>query len=359
MDNTCKNIKVKDRYWQYVRGICIICVVLIHSRNGINFQNQFKGSWNFDYWLIFRQFINFPVAIFIFLAGYFINIEVAIKDNLQFILNRFRRLLLPFIMWSTFYTFIYIISKKGNIKIIKTFIGLMFGVYSGQLYFILVLLQLTLITPILIKIINCGKKARYLFLLTPLYLIALYSYAMFYDRQMPFYQTFFPAWFIFYYSGLWIKIKGYKPLFSNKRLLKCIIFIILSLLFSIIEAYVLLNFNFSVGFASSQIKISSFIYSFSIINILFIIKPILQDKFKDLKFKWVETIGNLSYGIYYIHMFFIKVTDKILYSLYFTKEVLPIFQAFQVILVISLSWSSIYLIKRFFREKFTKMFLGF
>lgn len=79
--------KTKDVYWQWVRGICIFAVILIHSKTGIVYRNNIYDSWNFDYWLIVRQFINFPVAIFIFLAGYFCKLE-GYKQSFTYIVNR-------------------------------------------------------------------------------------------------------------------------------------------------------------------------------------------------------------------------------------------------------------------------------
>jgi len=61
----------------------------------------------------------------------------------------------------------------------------------------LVLMQLTVLTPFLIKVIRQQRWARVLFLLTPFYLIGLYSYTLIKGEQLPFYQTFFPAWFVF------------------------------------------------------------------------------------------------------------------------------------------------------------------
>lgn len=75
--------KTKNVYWQYVRAICIICVVLIHCKTGIGYKDSGSESWNFHYWLIMRQFINFPVAIFVFLSGYFINIKTFSKTNIK------------------------------------------------------------------------------------------------------------------------------------------------------------------------------------------------------------------------------------------------------------------------------------
>ena len=84
MNESIKISKTKDAYWQYIRGICIICVILIHCKTGIEYKNDILGSWNFDYWIVMRQLINFPVAIFIFLAGYFTNIKASKKFNMPF-----------------------------------------------------------------------------------------------------------------------------------------------------------------------------------------------------------------------------------------------------------------------------------
>lgn len=56
----------KQQYWQIVRGICILAVVMIHCPQG-------KEGFGQTVWLGIRQIINFPVALFIFMAGYFVN----------------------------------------------------------------------------------------------------------------------------------------------------------------------------------------------------------------------------------------------------------------------------------------------
>ena len=61
-----------------VRGVCILAVVMIHCP---------QGAVGVDkaIWLVIRQFINFPVALFIFMAGYF----VAPKSvNMKWLVNR-------------------------------------------------------------------------------------------------------------------------------------------------------------------------------------------------------------------------------------------------------------------------------
>lgn len=358
MDNKIDSLSAgnsKDEFWQMIRGICIISVILIHCTNGIGFRETSTASWNFDYWLIMRQFIDFPVAIFIFLAGYFTNIERVEKFKLVYVRNRVKRLLLPFLVWSTFYTLLNIVTSGGNINILNSIIKLLFGLSSGQLYFILVLLQLTLITPLLIKTIKNNQGTKILFLLTPLYLLCLYFYGAFFENQLLFYQTYFPAWFIFYYAGLFIRIKGFKPFFKKIQLFNSILFCFIGFILSIIEGYSLLALGYSEGFASSQIKFSSFLYVFAIINLLFVIKPY----FEKIEIKWLKYLGENSYGLFYVHMFWITISSAILMFNPLIKDILPIYQLVQLIFVIIFSCGSIFIVKKIIGDSLAGKLLGF
>ena len=60
----------KSEYWQMIRGICILAVIMIHCPTGQEY------SINETYaWLVLRQVIIFPVSLFIFMAGYFVNTD--------------------------------------------------------------------------------------------------------------------------------------------------------------------------------------------------------------------------------------------------------------------------------------------
>ena len=67
----------KSQYWQVVRGICILAVIAIHCPQGTD--------GDLYTWLGIRQFIDFPVALFIFMAGYFVKPE---KVNITWLKNR-------------------------------------------------------------------------------------------------------------------------------------------------------------------------------------------------------------------------------------------------------------------------------
>ena len=63
-----ETMKQRDDFWQFIRGLCIAAVVLIHCPNGIGYSPVCFYSW-----FSLRQIINFPVATFVFMAGYFVS----------------------------------------------------------------------------------------------------------------------------------------------------------------------------------------------------------------------------------------------------------------------------------------------
>lgn len=73
----------KSEYWQAIRGVCILVVIMIHCPTGQEFTPTDTYAW-----LILRQFINFPVALFIFMAGYFVNVDKAQHNTRTYALNR-------------------------------------------------------------------------------------------------------------------------------------------------------------------------------------------------------------------------------------------------------------------------------
>lgn len=77
----------RNPYWQVIRGICILAVIMIHCPSGTKFS---IGSTSFNTWLLIRQALNFPVAVFFFMAGYFVNIDRCEKNADKFLLTRGR-----------------------------------------------------------------------------------------------------------------------------------------------------------------------------------------------------------------------------------------------------------------------------
>lgn len=76
----------KREYWQSIRGICILAVVLIHSLGGFDYSVGYDAEF-----IILRQVINFAVATFVFMSGYFVPVEKICNKDFSYkdwILNR-------------------------------------------------------------------------------------------------------------------------------------------------------------------------------------------------------------------------------------------------------------------------------
>lgn len=197
----------RDNYMQAVRGLCIIAVVMIHIPpvSGVN---------------ISQQVINFAVAVFFFISGYFVKTETfSLK-------KRTLRTWLPYCLWTIFALLVYGISLRflggrkidfDTYEIIKI---IFFGGAAPQLYFLSVLLQLTLLTPFLIKLIQQDNRVVdfVCWAVTPVYVAIMYLYDYITGSRFPLYCALFPAWFGFYYAGMVVRERNITLRVSNVTL---------------------------------------------------------------------------------------------------------------------------------------------
>ena len=91
---------MKNRYFQFLRGILIFVVILIHT---IYLNNEkYINCINIG----IRCLINFCVPLFIFISGYFVN-KSKVKDNpRKYIKSRFYKIVIPLVCFSFVYTMI-------------------------------------------------------------------------------------------------------------------------------------------------------------------------------------------------------------------------------------------------------------
>lgn len=229
------------------------------------------------------------------------------------------RLLVPFLLWSLFYsgiTLIQTISKGEDIDVARLIYRFIIGKASTPLYYIVVLLQITILAPMLVKAIQKHNKVnKWLWMVTPVYLIWIYIFNFATGKDPILYETLFPAWFIFFYLGLVMNQRTTCVQKLVKRFARPY-WILFSFTFEIIEACFLLKIGCNSSFASSQIKMSSFLYSFAIILYLFNKVSRREDK---LWIGWIRRfmnyIGNNSYGIFYIHCFILMIVTRLLMRL--------------------------------------------
>ncbi len=324
---------MKNNAIQFMRGICILCVVLIHCTGGLYY--EYQSFWQ-NYSIIIRQAINFAVAIFIFLSGYLTSLE---KINKSYILKRLKRLVMPYLIWS----FLYIALSLGPTSPKKIIHLLLTGASSAQLYYIVVLLQLTLLVPI-IKLFHKNIFGRAIIILTSL----IWYFAIYYTKfTLPNKMLLFPAWLLFYYLGIYAKDKNLKYLIKPKYLP-----ILITLFLSAAEAFLLnsifKNYNISVA----QLQISNIVYSLAVANL--VLHLINSEKHY---FEIITKIGDYSYGIYYMHMLVIAVISKLLSIISQNINIL-LYQTVTVSITIFICFTAIKISNRFLPEKLNKI-IGF
>jgi surface polysaccharide O-acyltransferase-like enzyme len=340
----------KDNYFQGLRGIAIAAVVLIHSTNDV-MKDLKPGGFNFIDTLTLRQFINFPVALFFFLFGYFVNKSEALSSPGIFYRKKLPRILWPYFFWSAiFYIQLLVTLKLGNHPLSLNLFAELGKILSGQTvsiyYYLFVQLQFILITPLVVKY---SKNAVWYFI-TPVAIILFYVFNFkVFEIPFPYSLNSFFIWFFFYHLGSYSD--KYKFLFNLKAsvLATCFAF---SVLVAIFEGFFLTTqFGFN-SFGFSQVKLSSILAS--AFFILLLMK--LKGKFNMPGF--LVTLGDNSFGIYLAHMFIMPVLFHFLkHSKLYAVQ--PVYQIFVTILTISIVLIIIRIAKMVFSEKINSRVLGF
>ena len=275
---------------QMIRAIAIIAVVIIHTIPG--------GRE-----VIIRPFVNFAVALFIFLSGYLTRTKI---DNIIFFYKkRILRVLIPYIIWSLIHT---IISSSY----VKFPLNLVTAQANSIYYYILVYIQLMMFTPIIGKWIESRFSIAGWFV-TPIsimclrYIPAILGYAVYF----PFNESCCLLWFIYYYLGMALGnhiIEIDKKKYRVKgMLIGCGVLLVISE----IEGYIW-YLNGNQDMAITQIKFTSLLTSMTIcILSYFFIEGKYQGAGKSIIKTTLIKIGDCSFGIYLSHVAVMMVLNKI------------------------------------------------
>lgn len=195
------------------------------------------------------------------------------------------------------------------------------GKSATPFYYIVVLIQLTIITPWLIRVVKERRKSKnFLWLVTPCYLLYLYAWNFMTGSSPRLYETLFPAWLGFYYLGVNVRC-GLKLKHSGWKVL-------IAWVISCVEAFTLRKLGMGVKFYTSQITIGSFLFSVAIIG--WILNQGIM--------KMLGRIGDCSYGIFYVHMAVLTLVGRFVQSsnwyLYWSlRFVLTSMTSFAIVLV--------------------------
>ena len=283
---------MKNTRIQIFRAVAIMAVVMIHTTPGGLCQ------------VVFKPFVNFAVATFLFLSGYLTKAD---NDNwLAFYRKRIIRVLVPYLIWTIVYS-IPDLNSEGPARLVKNMIS---ANATTTLYYIFVYIQFVLLTPFLCRL----ARSRYRsigWLIAPISVIVFKYIPVLGDLQMGrhlqlLWSDACLGWFTFYYLGL---ILGNKLLSPKFNLINLVFLYCVSLLLQMGEGY--LWFTVDPAGCGSQLKLTSILSSSIFMLILY---NVLSSN-HGTKCRLLSTIGDYSFGIYLVHMMILKTLEPMtLYS---------------------------------------------
>lgn len=268
---------------QLLRGIAIIGVICIHS----------VPPGSIQIWL--RPFINFSVAMFLFLSGFLSKSD---RWNPG---RRIKKVVIPYILWTVIYTALN--SRFG----FKSFVySLVLNAVTGQaaaiMYYIFVYIQLTLLIPAADKLSN--SKFRYIGLfVTPVEIILfrflpLLTGIQFGTVLSTLIRLSCLGWFSYFYLGFLIGNTRATVLLKNRPLALLVTF---GLIWQIVEGYFYLQLGSAD--AGTQLKLSS---CFTNMFLMLLAYRFITNEKKACN-NFLYLIGNNSFGIYFAHLAIIQI----------------------------------------------------
>lgn len=207
--------------------------------------------------------------------------------------QKINRILIPYIIWSILWFAETLWSGSKTISTWNLINVIFFGGAFFPLYFLIVLVELKLVTPMIYRHLNREGYFWYkdwLLLITPITLAVFYLYQYRTGRHPIIYAQIFLTWFLPYYLGI----------LSNRKLIKtssikALVVTLLSIYLMTVES-TYLDFRLGVpSWAASQIKYSSVMFSIALCMLF-------MELHQNTGRNFLVVLGELSFGIYLLHI---------------------------------------------------------
>jgi surface polysaccharide O-acyltransferase-like enzyme len=342
--------KNRDLSLDAFRGIAMIAVVAIHA--------IYLGGSPYDTgFLYYRQLLNFAVPVLFFISGYWSSREqiVSLEGYKTFLSRRLSRILIPYLFWSSVLLG-YSAIKAHYFDGTKIIFTLLTGGACTGYYFIIVLAQLYILTPLL-QYINRKLNVYGLVLVTVfsiavlfvLYLSRVFNVIWHLPIGLPFY-----SWIIFYEIGIFMAGRNNEVSVRLKTQLFILFVILLSLAVSMLEANILLTRYNNPRSATFNVKYSTYIYSVCVILIF-----IFNRKYFARMPKILSVIGYYSLGIYLIHLIILEQVVNVFKRFDTVCSFQPLYQLVLVATTLSICLILISNARKLFPEFLCSKILGF
>jgi surface polysaccharide O-acyltransferase-like enzyme len=321
----------------YLSGIAILSVVINHATEqgfialfwwtdrylpGASVPN-FSQIGGFQYYilLIFATLTQFSVPIFLFTTGFFLAYASTNKSKdrvWKVVQPRIKTLLFPYLFWSLFILGLQVVESclHGQCQFLsigRILFKLLTGKSQSSYWYVIVLVQMYLISPLLLTYIkNHWKSALIFFIAIQLFLeLAVYYFLIISPTT---WDTVYPAarrvfLFSFFYFVLGVAFAYNLQLWRNqfhrwRRVLA------LTIIVTGILAILSNDFTYRINHRLSPNPI--FMNGFTISLILYFF---LHANFRLPAFRLMQKLSCKSYGIYLIHFSLVQYSARFFYHI--------------------------------------------
>lgn len=289
---------MRNTYFDFLRGVAISMVVAIHTFFNVRFEVM-----GVDWAVLVRQLLNGAVPIFLAISGYFLSRKSldTTAERLAFWQKQIPRVYVPCLIWSLPLFSVTMIFGGG--KIALEFVKLFVCGYSVY-YFVLLIMQYYVLLPFLKPVRRSGLVAAALLSGISILLVSFLVAVKGYSLPLVVYAGPFPLWIVFFVLGIYLaQTERTYPLRLILLLLLC------SLVWEYKESLYLYGFHGN----GLGIKLSSFVYSFLLILLLFSKKmETWYNRWNSVPVKCMAYLGRISYGVYLTHCYVILLAVRLL-----------------------------------------------
>lgn len=289
------------REFDLIRAVAALSVFAIHISGRYVYSSKAAYAWN--------QSMRYTVPLFIIISGFLLFYSDVSKDKVDFkgfLTKRFKKVLIPYIIWSVIYV---IYANRHNISALWPITGtfalsflrnLLFGNAALHLYFVVIILQLYLIyIPLRSLLLKYPKTILVIsFVITLIFQTSIYlsQLKLLVLPRTPFpYFIMFSSWLFYFVFGMYGAHTLGKWCIRLQK--KAVLMAILSAAsFIILLADSMLTSTFE-----SSIKPSIMLYTVSCGLFLYAVSCRFKDN-RSTAVKLLDWISAQSYAIYLSHM---------------------------------------------------------
>ncbi|MDR0372242.1 MAG: acyltransferase, partial [Nitrososphaerota archaeon] len=316
-------LKLSDVHDDLIRATAIIAVVLVHAAGRWPMTSQALNqlpplgiaSWAIV--LIYQCLAVLGVPLFLMLNGLLLlqpeKLDPKKNSRYEFFKNRFKRIGLPFIFWTSIYFVWVFLVQKIPFSAGVIIQGTLNGAYT-QFWFIYVLFGLYLLTPLL-RAIMAHKDQRLIWYFVVLWLIGA-SILPFFSLIFP-YQLNHNVFTITGYAGYFVLGALLYSIKAHRRT-AFLAGMLLGIALTALGTYGLMSSGAGEGmyFFQAYLSLTVILASVMAFLLLLTVKPpakapqLQQETTPSILNKLITTIGQNTLGIFFVHVIVIETIQR-------------------------------------------------